>query len=136
VEQVLKAVTGRRPSLVEDVNTLRQRLAAAPARFTFPAGQVIVLGEWDLQRWIAESLDDVREIDAMVAAIGPLLNGDYTALARWSLAFRMPRPLNLMNLAMDCASYASGPRLAQIAAEAQTAVLGDAINFPLPGLCD
>lgn len=137
VDEVLgRIAAARRPSLLDDVRTLRERLAARPARFVFPTGQAILLGEWDLQRWIAESLGTVHEIDRMIAAIAPMLDGEYAPLGRWALGYRISRPLNLMNLAMDCASNASAGRLERIRAEARTAILGDAINFPLPDLCD
>ena len=42
--------------------------------------------------------------------------------------------LNGMSLAMDMASGISNERLKQVNKEAQTAVLGDAINFPMPQL--
>ena len=126
----------KRPSLLEEIATLRTRLAEEPARYAFPAGQVIVLGAWDLERWIAESLDNVPEIDAVVGALPALLSGDFAELARATLRARLPRQLDLMNLAMDCASYASPEQLALIRAEAPQAILGDVINFPLPALCD
>jgi pimeloyl-ACP methyl ester carboxylesterase len=44
--------------------------------------------------------------------------------------------MNLMHVAMDCASFASASRLAAARDEAANARLGDAINAPLPGLCD
>lgn len=135
-DTVLAAIArARRPALLGDVSALRARLVAEPARYTFPTGQTIVLGEWDLQRWIAESLDTGQEIDAMLEAIPALLDGRFAALAQWALRWRAPRPLNLMNLAMDCASYATPGRLARIEREARTALLGDAMNFPLPGIC-
>jgi pimeloyl-ACP methyl ester carboxylesterase len=137
VDTVMATIArARRPTLLDDVRTLRSRLAAGPARLTFQTGQTIVVGVWDLQRWIAESLDTVQEIDAMLAAIPALLAGDHTALGQWALRARVPRPIGLMNLAMDCASYASPDRLARIAREAPRALLGGAINFPLPALCE
>lgn len=136
VDTVLaRLAAARRPTLLAELRALRAKLAREPARFTFPGGRAIVLGEWDLQRWIAGSLDDVREMDAVLGAIPAMQQGDFGALGRWALRQRLPRPLNLMNLAMDCASYASADRLARIAREAPNAVLGDVINFPLPGLC-
>lgn len=136
VDAVLATIAAaKRPSLLEDVRTLATRLAASPARIAAPNGAEIVVGPWDLQRWVAESVDLVPEIDAMLAAIPLMLANDYRVLARWAAGYRSPRPLNLMNLAMDCASYASPERLAQIARAAPAAVTGDAINFPLPALC-
>ena len=137
VDSVLATIAAaRRPTLLDDIRTLRTRLAAAPLPFTFSGGQVIQLGEWELQRWVAESLDEVREIDAMVAAVPAMLGGQFAALGAWSLRYRFPRALTLMNLAMDCASYASPERLTRIRREASSALLGNAIDFPLPDLCD
>ncbi len=137
VQQVLSIIAQeRRPTMLGELDTLRTRLVRAPAHFAFPTGQTIVLGAWDLQRYVAESLDAVPEINAMVASIPAMIDGDYAPLARWALRDRAPRPLNLMNLAMDCASYASPARLQRIRAESDEAILGDAINFPLPALCD
>lgn len=137
VDDVVAAIArAKRPSLIEDVRTLQTRLKMEPARFTFPTGQVIVLGDWDLRRFVSEALDEVPKIDAMVAAVPQMLDGDFTALGRWALGYRIPKSLNVMNLAMDCASYASRDRLARIAREAETSLLGNAINFPLPDVCD
>lgn len=136
VDEVLATIArARRPTLVDDVRTLRDRLAAQPTRHELALGQTIVLGAWDVQRWVAESLDTVQEIDAMLAAIPALLDGRHDALARWAVRARAPRPLNLMNLAMDCASYASPARLARVERERASALLGDAMSFPLPALC-
>jgi pimeloyl-ACP methyl ester carboxylesterase len=137
VDSVVAAIgRARRPSLVGDIRALRARLASEPARFPAPNGGTIVVGEWDLQRWISDALDTVREIDAMLAAIPAMMNGDFLVLGRWAWGNRQPRPINLMNLAMDCASYASADRLREIRESAPAALLGDAINFPLPGACD
>ena len=124
------------PTLVENLRTLSARMNAEPVRFTFPTGQVIVLGGWDLQRWVSESMDAVPKIRAMAAAIPRMLADDFSELARWAVGYRRSRPLQLMHLAMDCASYASDPRLQRIALEARTSVLGDAMNHPLPDLCN
>jgi pimeloyl-ACP methyl ester carboxylesterase len=72
----------------------------------------------------------------MLASMPTLLAGNYSLLAQWAVRDRAPRPLNLMNLAMDCASYASPARLQRIRAEAPTTRLGDAINGPLPLVCE
>lgn len=135
-EVMARVAEAKRPSLLDETLVLRARLAQEPTRFTFPTGQVISLGEWDLQRFIAESLGTIRQIDAMVGAIPGMLEGDFTALARWAVGYRSPKPLSLMNLAMDCASYASPERLARIRLEAEAALLGNAMDFPLPELCD
>jgi pimeloyl-ACP methyl ester carboxylesterase len=137
VDTVLARIAAaRRPTLLREVRTLRGRLAAEPARFIFPGGRTIVLGEWDLQRWIAESLGTEREITAMLDALPSLLDGRFGPLAEWSLSQRVPRPIHLMNLAMDCASYASPERIRRIRMEGSSALLGNAMNFPKMELCE
>jgi pimeloyl-ACP methyl ester carboxylesterase len=137
VDSVLARIAAaRRPNLLEEVRALRRQLSARPRRVMLPDGRAIALGEWDLQRWIAESLDTGREIAAMLEGVPAMTRGDFVVLARASLAARAPRPLNLMNLAMDCASYASPERLARIRGEAGTALLGNAINEPKMEVCD
>ncbi|CAN5676324.1 alpha/beta fold hydrolase [soil metagenome] len=137
IDEVVATIAAeRRLTLVDEIRTLRTRLANAPALFTFPTGESIVLGEWDLQRWVAESLDTRREIDALVAAVPAMIDGEYTPLAQSALQQRLPRPLNLMNLAMDCASFASAGRLDRIHGEVPNSLLGMAMDYPLPGLCE
>jgi pimeloyl-ACP methyl ester carboxylesterase len=137
VHRVIEVIAeSKRPSLPDDVRAIVDRLRSKPAHFTFTTGQQIVLGEWDFRRWVTESLDTVSEIDAMVAAIPAMLDGQFATLAQWALRFRISRPINLMNLAMDCASYGTAGRLARIRSESSMVVLGDVINFPLPDACD
>ncbi len=137
VQHVLTEIAAaKRPSLLTDLETLLARVRAAPVQHIAPGGQSIVLGAWDLQRYVADALDAVPKIDAMVASIPELLAGNFTTLAQWAARDRAPRPLNLMNLAMDCASLASAGRLQQIRSEAKHTILGDVINFPLPEVCE
>jgi pimeloyl-ACP methyl ester carboxylesterase len=137
VEAVLAVIAAsHRATLLEDLRLLAERLARQPARVQAPDGRTIVVGDWDLRRWVSESLDLVPEIEAMLAAVPRMLEGEFRVLARWAAANRAPRPLNLMNLAMDCASHASAARLTRIADAAAQSVLGDAMSFPLPDLCD
>ena len=137
VNRVLEIIAeAKRASLPDDVRRIVGRLRSEPARFTFSTGQEIVLGEWDVRRWVAESLDSVSEIDTMIAAIPAMLDGQFATLAQWALRYRLSRPINLMNLAMDCASYATPGRLEKIRSESSTVVLGDVMNFPLPDVCE
>lgn len=137
VDSVLGTIAaGRSPSLLQDLRTLRDQLTASPARFTFPGGQIIVLGAWDLQRWVAGALGSRRDINAMLEGVARMKDGDYGALARWTLRQRFPPPLNLMHVAMDCASAASAERMARIRRETPGALLGNVLNFPASGLCD
>jgi pimeloyl-ACP methyl ester carboxylesterase len=134
VDDVLRSIGGQ--GMVESIRTLRSRLRQAPWTKTLPNGQAVTVGEWDLQRRIAESLDTTREIEALRPALATMMAGDYSDLVRWTIPFRAARPLNAMNVAMDCASFASRERLAAIEAQHASSILGSAMNFPLPELCD
>jgi pimeloyl-ACP methyl ester carboxylesterase len=136
VEQTLNRIDEAHPGVVPNIRTLLDRLRREPWTKTLPNGQQVTVGAWDLQRRVAESLDTVPEISALGPALAGMLEGDYSDLVRWTIPFRLPKPLNVMNLAMDCASYASPERLVLIQRQASAALLGDAINYPLPDVCD
>jgi pimeloyl-ACP methyl ester carboxylesterase len=136
VEETLARIDETHPGLIASIRTLLERLRREPWTKTLPNGQRVTVGAWDLQRRVAESLDTVPEIEALAPAMAGMLDGDYSDLIRWAIPFRMPRPLNLMNLAMDCASFASPERLARVRDQAPATVLGDAMNVPLPAVCD
>ena len=136
VDAVLTEIGLAHPDLLETIRTLKSRLRQQPWTKTLPNGQSVTVGEWDLQRRIAEALDTSTEITALVTGLNSMLSGDYSDLVRWTIPFRLARPLNMMNLAMDCASFASRGRLEAIAAQERSSLLGTAMNFPLPGICD
>jgi pimeloyl-ACP methyl ester carboxylesterase len=136
IDGVLAEIDAAHPGLLASVRTLLGRLAETPWTKTLPNGQRVTVGAWDLQRRIAESLSTVRAIEALPAALAGMMDGDYSDLVRWTIPFRAGRPLNVMNLAMDCASFASRERLARVRAQAPASVLGGAMNFPLPDICD
>ena len=136
VDDTLNRIDAAHPGLVASIRTLLERLRREPWTKTLPNGQAVTVGPWDLQRRVAESLDTLPKIEALGPALAGMQQGDYSDLIRWTIPFRMPRPLNVMNLAMDCASFASAERLARVREQAPAALLGDAMNFPLPGVCD
>jgi pimeloyl-ACP methyl ester carboxylesterase len=95
----------------------------------------LMVGKTDLQYVIAQSLTGPETFAGLPDLIGRLEAGDWTALALASGRLRLGRMPAAMSIAMDCASGASASRRKQIAAEAQTTLLGDAINFPYPDVC-
>jgi pimeloyl-ACP methyl ester carboxylesterase len=136
VEATLAEIDKAKPGLVATVRQLLERLERQPWSKTLPNGQRVTVGVSDLKRRIADALDTVQEIDALPAALAAMSAGDYSDLVRWTIPFRSARPINVMHVAMDCASYASEPRLAAVRAEALTALVGDTMNAPLPAVCD
>jgi pimeloyl-ACP methyl ester carboxylesterase len=67
-----------------------------------------------------------------------LLDELETGRRPWSLVFNLVQllrsPVSFTWFTTDAASGVSAPRAAQIAAEARTALLGDAMNFPFPDI--
>jgi pimeloyl-ACP methyl ester carboxylesterase len=136
VDAVLAEIDKANPGLIQRLRTHITKLTEQPWTKVLPNGQAVTVGAWDLQRRVADALDTVSEIDAVTAALAQMADGDYSDLVRWAIPFRAPRPINVMTLAMDCASYGSPARLAAIQSEAETALLGSAINVPMPDICD
>lgn len=136
VDDVLREIDAAHPGFVASLRVLRDRLGHEPWTKTLPNGQRVSVGRWDLERRVAEALDTTREIEQLVAALPVMMTGDYSDLVRWAIPFRAGRPINVMNLAMDCASFASADRLARIAAQAPASLLGTAMSVPLPDVCD
>ncbi|MCA0374454.1 MAG: alpha/beta hydrolase [Gemmatimonadetes bacterium] len=124
-----------RPSIVATVDALRQRVADTPTRVPVGTTTVVVDGS-TVQRFITDALGDARAMRQLPAQLDALAAGDLTALARTELRRRQGRPLDAMNLLMNCASGASADRRAQIVREAATSRLGDVIDAPTPAMCD
>lgn len=136
VDAALGRVDERHPGLSRSIRTLIERLQREPWTKTLPNGQRVTVGVWDLQRRVADVLDTLPEIDALPAAVATMMDGDFSDVIRWAIPFRLAKPIDVMHVAMDCASFASAARLAEVDRQAPSAILGSAINFPLPGLCD
>ena len=136
VDAVIREIDLKHSGFADSIRQVRDRLRAQPWTKTLPNGQTVTVGEWDLQRRVADALDTTREIEALVTALPSMMAGDYSDLVRWAIPFRTARPLNVMNVAMDCASYASAGRLASIREQTPHFLIGNAMNFPLPDLCD
>ncbi len=65
-----------------------------------------------------------------------LYDRDYKRVKRWADSWFKRGRFNGMYFAMDCASGASEQRLQQISEQATNTILGKAINFPFPEVCD
>jgi pimeloyl-ACP methyl ester carboxylesterase len=135
VDAVLAEIDRHHPGLLARVRLAREGLRRQPWTKVLPNGASVTVGPWDLQRRIADALDTLPEIQALPTALEAMAAGDYSDLVAWAIPFRAPAPINVMHVSMDCASYASPERLEAIRREAAAALLGDAINAPMPGIC-
>ena len=123
------------PDLAAAVRRLAQRLAARPESVVVD-GRVVVVGDWDLRKRIADALGRNGPMRQMAPAIVAMESGDFRDLGRWALGWRRGTAWSAMGLAMDCASWASSDRMALITRESRTALVGATVDFPFPGICD
>ena len=123
------------PDLVGLTRTVLERLREAPVVVDVD-GQPIGIGAFDLQRFLANEVGLVRRrSERLPALLTWMEEGDFDALARHLRDERTSTPLwTAMSWIMDGASGASAERLAAIEAEAGSCLLGDAVNFPFPGI--
>jgi pimeloyl-ACP methyl ester carboxylesterase len=96
----------------------------------------IVLGAYDLQLYLSEAVGRVTTIRTVPRFFSDMNHGDFRRLARWATNYRQQPVGSSMSWAMDCASGASTERLARIKSETGSTMLGNAINFPFPDLCE
>jgi pimeloyl-ACP methyl ester carboxylesterase len=132
---------GRVPDLSGSIARLVERLTASPVTvaITDPQSNAmidLVLGPLDLQLAVAEFLRGPETLALLPDLIARLEAGDWLALCVLAGAARTGAIPSMMGLATDCASGASQPWRDRIAREAASTVLGDAINAPMPEVCE
>ncbi|MBA3889359.1 MAG: alpha/beta hydrolase [Gemmatimonadaceae bacterium] len=91
----------------------------------------IAIGRFDLQLVVAVALGRTETASLLPPALASLEARDASLLARFVMGLRAAAfQRAAMPLAMDAASGATAARRRQVTAEALTARLGDALNFP------
>ncbi|MHC4428022.1 MAG: alpha/beta fold hydrolase [Planctomycetota bacterium] len=124
------------PDLVGTVKRVLADLEANPRTISLVPGLEVTVGAWDLRKALSSpmgSRGDMQEIPAYIHAMD---HGEFYDLARWAFGYRRPRSLYAMSVAMDCGSWGSAERLRQIERGAEETLLGAAIDFPFPCLCE
>lgn len=130
------------PDLLASVQRVLTRLEEKPATVPLPdpaSGQPVPLSvsRYDFQMALAGMLGGPQSFAGLPDFVARLERGDDMALALWAIANRIGYGmLPGMSVAMDCASGASRPWRERIAKEAASTLLGDAINFPFPEICE
>lgn len=125
------------PELPVKMRTVFDRLRTAPVTIAVadPAGgaaQQVTIGAFDLQWLTAQALGDPRLLATLPLAYREMAEGRFERIAPAVLAMRTRFRLgSAMKYMMDLASYGSPARVARIRREADRALLGNAINFPL-----
>ncbi len=96
----------------------------------------IQLGKYDLQLITANGMGKTPFLRELPVRFLAMAQGDYIWLAQQVLRERVKPDGNIMVEATDCASGATAERMRQIAIEAPTTLLGNAINESFPALCN
>ena len=127
-------------TLVAAWQRLIERAEAKPLAVPIKAGdqtRTIAVGPAGLQYLLRRDIGDTNDWPMIPLLISQAASGDVTALGRL-VARRiggLGAGLNLMPLAMDCASGASADRLARIRALEPSRAFGRMTNFPYPDAC-
>lgn len=125
------------PDLPDLIKTLLGRLEKNPVTVeaTDPRTRQkvsVTVGRWDLQFHTASPVTQTFSIMRLPQFFYSLSKGDYSPLATRALEFRRSQVGSMMSWMMISYSGVSKERQGQIAREAKTALLGNAINFPFP----
>lgn len=135
------AVSAEVPDLLGTLGAILDKLEREPLvlKVTDPRnGQKVDVGlsAFDVRMAVSNLLRGPSSFAILPDAIAKMSRGDFTAAALAVGEERVGPVGSAMSYAMDCASGATEARLERIAAEARKTLLGDAINFPFPGICD
>ncbi len=96
----------------------------------------VKVGKFGLQFLIMRDLGDSNDLPVFPAWFYTMDKGDWQILARFveRRYNQLSGGIQLMSIVMDAASGCSKARRRQIEKEAKTALLGDTVNFPFPGV--
>ena len=133
------AVGSKLPDFVGTLKRVLARLEKEPITLTINDQKTrkpieVKIGKFGLQLILMRDLGDTNDLPFFPAMIYTIDKGDYSMLKR--LVERRFNEygagVSLMTFMMDAASGATKQRDVQIAREAQTAMLGNVMNFPFP----
>jgi pimeloyl-ACP methyl ester carboxylesterase len=123
------------PDVAGLIRRVLDRLTSSPVSVTAASSRgpvAMVLGPFEVQL-ASGAIADPPATAALLAAYRQADSGDFTAFARQAQRITgEPFILQAMPFAMDLASGISPGRAARVANESQTALLADALNFPMP----
>lgn len=131
----------RIPDLGALVRQVLSRLADHPVSVPMPIAPdksvTVTLGKEDVQVLTALQLGDIEFIRAIPALFYGMANDNFSTPAAIMLVLKGLEIGPAVRYSMHCASGVSADRQAQIDTEKETALLGNAINFPFdsPRIC-
>jgi pimeloyl-ACP methyl ester carboxylesterase/catechol 2,3-dioxygenase-like lactoylglutathione lyase family enzyme len=96
----------------------------------------VTVGRFDLQWMVAQSLASRAGIAKLPGQVAAMERRDYSALGAFALASRRGWLGSAVPYAIQCASGISAERLQRIERERETSLLGRALDFPFPDICE
>jgi pimeloyl-ACP methyl ester carboxylesterase len=143
VDQAVRADprwASRLPDFMGTVRATIARLARAPERVELkdPAGgpsTFVTVGSFDLRFATAAGRGLTEEIRQLPARYLAMSQGDFSWLARQSLALRRPTAGEAQAVAVDCADGVSAERAAMVRRTAASSIVGDVMDLPWPANC-
>lgn len=142
IDAVIERIGARAgaPELPVTMRTVIERLRHNPVTVavTDPANGAarrVTIGAFDLQLLTAQALGDPRLLATLPIAYREMADGKFERIGPAVLMMRMHFRLgSAMKYMMDLSSYGSPARIAHIREQADGALLGNAMNFPLMDL--
>ena len=135
------AAKARYPDLVALVRRVLSRLAESPVRVEAPAESgnpmTVVMGPDEVRLLSGFAISDPEGAAMLLRLYRDADLGDWAPLAQYVARFaRRPIQVAGMPEVMDAASGIGAERLALVRRQAETSLLGDVLNFPIPHLVD
>lgn len=93
-------------------------------------------GRFDLQLMVAQALGSLDGIRRLPAALHTLAGGDFTSLGEFAYRRRKGWLGSALPYVVNCSSGASAERLERIRAQEKETLLGRAMDFPFPEICE
>lgn len=123
------------------LRALLDRLAAQPAEvevFDRLAGRKVKVraGRFDLQLMTAQALGSLEGIRGLPANLLAMSRGDFSSLGESVYRRRKGWLGSALPYAVNCASGVSPERMQRILAQEKESLLGRAMDFPFPEICD
>jgi pimeloyl-ACP methyl ester carboxylesterase len=134
-------LVARMPSFAGAVHTVMAKLEQDPVRAeavdpVTGNRRTVTLGKFDLQCFTRNMLASRDQISRLPGIYLAMLRGDFQELASSSLVGRQSAAPPAVDFTMRCASGGSPARRAKVKAQAESTLLADAADFPIPDVCD
>ncbi len=114
--------------------SLFDQLAAKPESVSVN-DTLVVFGRFEAEVLLSSGIGDREDVAQLPGFVQVIANVGWDPIGPSILEQKQAFMNTGMSYAMDCGSRATAARISQIATEAPTALLRDAINFPFPEIC-